>query len=344
MRIGVICPSEIAYRRFMPALQSVYGFEFAGISVYSHNEMFSEETISECEYRIYHNIEEKKAEAFINEYGGVLFEGYETIVSQEDIDAMYIPLPPALHYMWAKRALEYGKNVLVEKPATISEKETRELIRIAQSKGLAIHENYMFIFHEQLNAIDEIIRSGEIGDVRLYRISFGFPRRDTSDFRYNRVLGGGALIDAGGYTINYALRLLGDTAKIKYAQMNYLDGFEVDMYGSAALVNSDGVSAQVAFGMDNDYKCELEVWGSKGSLTTGRVLTAPVGYVPRVVIRKGNEELKVDLPSDDAFLKSILFFKKCIEDQKTRMERYRTIMRQAELIEEFRRMAGICEK
>ena len=49
-----------------------------------------------------------------------------------------------------------------------------------------------------------------------------------------------------------------------YSQLNGVDGFEVDVYGSAALVNDAGVTAQVAFGMDNGYKCELEVWGNKG--------------------------------------------------------------------------------
>lgn len=58
--------------------------------------------------------------------------------------------------------------------------------------------------------------------------------------------------------------LLGETARVVYSQLNGVDGFEVDVYGSAALVNDAGVTAQVAFGMDNGYKCELEVWGNKG--------------------------------------------------------------------------------
>ena len=121
----------------------------------------------------------------------------------------------------------------------------------------------MFAFHNQLKEIAQIIERGEIGDVRLYRISFGFPQRAVNDFRYNKELGGGALIDAGGYTIKYAAMLLGETAHITAAQMNYTDEFEVDIYGSATLVNQDGATAQIAFGMDNSYKCELEVWGSK---------------------------------------------------------------------------------
>ena len=344
MNIGIICPSEIALRRFMPALQKCEDITLAGIGVFTKEERFGSENISDTEFQESLKIEKAKAQVFIDQYGGKIFEGYGEVVTSPKIDAVYIPLPPALHFTWAKKALENGKHVLVEKPSTTSAEETKKLVEIAAQKHMALHENYMFTFHNQLDAIDKIVKSGEIGDVRLYRISFGFPRRAANDFRYNKALGGGALIDAGGYTIRYATQLLGPTATIRYAQSNYVDGFEVDMYGSAALVNADGVTAQIAFGMDNNYKCELEVWGNTGCLTTGRVLTAPVGFVPTATIRKGNEEKTVDLPADDAFLKSIKHFVQCIEDEKVREERYKIITKQAEFIDEFKRLSGWKDK
>ncbi len=340
MKLGIICPSEIAIRRFMPALQQCEGLEFVGIGVYTKEERFNTKVISDEAFQTAVQQEKDKAQVFIDQYGGKLYNGYEEIVASPDVGALYIPLPPALHFKWAKLALEHGKHVLVEKPSTTSADETKKLVRIASEHGMALHENYMFTFHEQLDAINKIIGSGEIGDIRLYRISFGFPRRAANDFRYNKALGGGSLIDAGGYTIRYATRLLGPTAEIKYAQSNYLDEFEVDMYGSAALVNADGVTAQVAFGMDNNYKCELEAWGSKGCLTTGRVLTAPAGFVPTATIRKGNEDTVVELPADDAFLKSIKHFVDCINNEDARKESYRIITKQAELVDEFKKLAG----
>lgn len=341
MRVGIICPSEIAIRRFMPALQQCKELTFAGIGRFSKEERFGSNEISDEDFQKVLNLELEKAQVFIDQYGGRIFESYTDIVTSPEIDAIYIPLPPALHFKWAKLALENGKHVLVEKPATTSAKDSRELVRIAKENNLALHENYMFAFHEQLDAIEKIIESGEIGDVRLYRISFGFPRRAANDFRYNKALGGGALIDAGGYTIRYATRLLGETAKLCCAQSNYLDEFEVDMYGSATLVNSDCVTAQVAFGMDNNYKCELEVWGSTGVITTGRVLTAPAGFVPTATIRKDNTDEIVELPADDAFLKSIRHFVNSIENDEARITNYRNIVKQAEMIDEFKRISSI---
>lgn len=340
MKIGVVCPSEIAIRRFMPALSKFSEIEFAGIGINSVEERYGNDTPSLAEVNEMLETENRKADVFIDAYGGKKFGSYEELISAPNIDAVYIPLPPALHYKWAKMALLNGKHVMVEKPATTALNDTMELVRIAKEKNLALHENYMFIFHSQLDAIETIINEGVLGDIRLYRISFGFPQRGQSDFRYNKALGGGALIDAGGYTIKYARRLLGDTAHITEAQLNYINEFEVDIYGSATMKNDKGNVAQIAFGMDNDYKCELEIWGSKGTLTTGRVLTAPVGFVPSARIKRNNDIEEILLPEDDSFKKSIDFFIHTIREPKDREKSYKDIATQAQMIEDYYECAG----
>ncbi len=342
MRIAVLCPSEIALRRFMPALQGSRCFDFSGIGKASPEEWFGARlsSVSPEEIDAQQKTETGKAAVFISQFGGKTWDSYEDVVSAGEPDAVYIPLPPALHFRWAQAALRAGKHVFVEKPATTTLAETRELIALARSGKLALHENYMFVFHRQLEEIEKIIGSGEIGSVRLIRISFGFPRRAANDFRYNRQLGGGALLDCGGYTIRYATRLLGETARLTTAQSNFVADFSVDMYGSATMVNNDGVTAQLSFGMDNNYKCDLEVWGSAGTLFTGRVLTAPTGFVPTVEIRKGNESRVLPLQADDAFLKSITHFRACIDDEVEREKQYAVIERQAAFVERFRELAG----
>lgn len=333
-RIGIICPSEIAFRRFLPALKEAGCLEYAGVAIASREEFVgaTDEVLAK---------ERVKAQTFVDSYGGKIYEGYSTLIHSTDVDAIYLPLPPGLHYKWAKEAVAAGKHILVEKPCTTALSTTEDLLKDAGEKGLAAHENYMFVFHDQLEAVNDIVKSGEIGDVRLYRISFGFPMRAQNDFRYNKALGGGALLDCGGYTFKYASLLLGPTAKMKYAQANNIAGFNVDMYGSAALVNDEGVTAQVAFGMDHNYKCELEVWCSKGTLYTNRILTAPAGFVPEVIIRKGNDEEKRSLPADDAFKKSIQHFCRCIEDPAAREDNYQALLRQAKLVEQFKVFSGL---
>lgn len=338
MNIGVLCPSEIAYRRFMPALLKT-NIHFEGIGINSPEERYGCNIPERNVVEKMLQDETGKAKMFIDSYGGRLFSSYEEIINNSEIEAIYIPLPPGLHYQWAKKALEAGKHVLVEKPATISLNDTLSLVHFAEKKRLALHENYMFAFHAQLDAIEQTIKDGEIGDIRLYSIRFGFPMRAVNDFRYVKALGGGALIDAGGYCIKYAKRLLGDDTKIVCANLGTKPGFEVDIYGSGTLANDQGSIVQIAFGMDNDYKCELEVWGSKGTLKTGRVLTAPAGFVPNMTISKNGEVTTVDLPADDTFQKSILHFAKCIDDSYYRNKNYVELIKQAELVENFSQMA-----
>ena len=340
IRIGIICPSEIAFRRFLPALRKASGlFSYAGVAIASPEEWFTD--LSDV-------LDEKIAEQQSNEmakatvFGGKVFKGYETIIKSNEIDAIYIPLPPALHYKWARLALLNGKHVLVEKPSTCFLADTEDLISIAAEHGLALHENYMSVFHKQIEELDEIVkRRGTIGVPRLYRLSFGFPRRALTDFRYDKRLGGGALLDAGGYTLKYAGMLLGETARLTTAQANYDPAFEVDIFGSGTMVNDEGVTAQIAFGMDNDYRCDIEVWGSRGTLTSGRILTAPVGYTPTYTVKKNQESTTYELSEDDAFFKSLLRFAECVDRAKTREENYVILRRQSELVQEFKDLSHL---
>jgi len=332
IRIGIICPSEIAFRRFLPSLKKAEGLEYVGVAIASKEEFVgaTDEILAK---------ERQKAQNFVDNYGGKIFEGYGALIASDEVDAIYLPLPPALHFKWAKQALQHGKHVLIEKPSTCSLADTQELVTLATEKGLALHENYMFVFHNQIEAVNEIVKSGEIGDVRLYRIMFGFPRRAANDFRYNKALGGGALLDAGGYTMKLATVLLGGEVKLTAAYAGYLDEFEVDMYGSATVENDKGAVAQVAFGMDNDYRCDLEIWGSTGTLTTGRILTAPDGFTPTYTLKKNQDIHTGELPADDAFLKSIQRFGKCVTNEATRKENYQILLQQERLVEQFKKLS-----
>lgn len=329
IKIGVLCPSEIAFRRFMPALIKNENFEFMGVAIANNEEWFGIPTKELI------NTEQGKAQNFIDTYGGRLYTSYGEMLGSNDIDTVYIPLPPALHYMWAKIALENGKHILLEKPFTTSLEHTKKLLKLARESNLAVHENYMFVYHTQLEWIKQKIVDGAIGEIRLIRIDFGFPFRGVNDFRYNSALGGGALLDCGGYTVKLANIFLGNTAKVVTSKLNNKEGFDVDMYGSATLINDDGLTAQVSFGMDNSYKCSLEIWGSTGTLFTNRVLTAPNGFEPIVFIRQGNEEYSYTLSSDDTFEKSIRYFEHCICDEKIRIMHYEEIVQQSAALEKI---------
>jgi len=313
--LGILGCSEIAFRRFMPAVKDVEGI---------------------CVKAVAEEYDPKKLEAFSDTYGLETLNSFTELIDREDIDAVYVPQPPALHFKWAKYALEKGKHVLIEKPSTTEFKTSEELVNLAESKGLALHENYMFQYHSQINEIQDLIATDRIGDVRLIRADFGFPMRAQNDFRYNAALGGGALLDAGGYTTKLATILLGSSIKVDSASVNMMDGFEVDMYGSASFSNDKGTVCQIAFGMDCSYRCSLEVWGSKAKLYTNRVFTAPPDFRPVVQIESNAGIEEIVLNEDRHFEHSIEMFVKAVSDDSLRKRLYGEILLQSRLIDEIR--------
>ncbi|WP_315122269.1 Gfo/Idh/MocA family oxidoreductase [uncultured Clostridium sp.] len=333
LNIGILGPSDVAFRKFLPALKTNKYFEYAGVAVAN---LYERNQVCNNNENLPSVIEKSKikSENIKKEYGGKIFYSYEELINSNNIEAIYISLPPALHYFWAKKALEHEKHVLLEKPFTTNLVDTMSLIKIAGEKKLALHENYAFCYHNQINTICELIDRKEIGEIRQIRAAFGFPYREANDFRYNRELGGGALLDCGGYPIKLATLLLGKTAQIKTAKLNTVKGHDVDIFGSATLENCDGVTVQVSFGMDNVYKCEMEIWGSQGVIYAPRIFTAPAD-VKSTIISKKEEEKIIEIPKMDQFLGSINHFYDCIVDDNVRLRSYKEIEIQSKHINDI---------
>ena len=322
VRIGILGPSEIAFRRFLPAIKKSKFFEYIGVAIAN----LEERNAANYEDKPYAVTETSllKAENFKKEFNGTIYNSYEELLSSSEIEAVYIPLPPTLHYYWAKKALENGKHVLLEKPFTTNIEDTKNLLSIANQRQLAMHENYAFCYHGQVEKIRELISDGEIGELRQIRTAFGFPYRGASDFRYDKALGGGALLDCGGYPVKLSTMLLGKESQITTASLNAAKNHEVDLFGSATLQNDAGITSHISFGMDNYYKCELEIWGSKGTILAPRIFTAPADLKVNVFLNNGDKKV-LEVPEEDQFLGSLNHFYDCITSEATRIDTYSEI-------------------
>ena len=113
------------------------------------------------------------------------------------------------------------------------------------------------------------------------------------------------------------------------------EGYEVDLYGSAVLENDAGLCAQVSFGMDNAYQCQLEVWGSKATLIAPRIFTAGADIRPRLIRRTSSGETQMELEADDQFLHSIERFQNEIKASTKERTMPRKIREQAEAVTEI---------
>lgn len=327
LKIGILSPSDIAVRRFIPALKASAQAEFAGIACASAQErgvQVDEKHLSESQ---------KKTREIAEQYGARAFDSYEDLLNDESIDAVYLPLPPALHERWGLCALEHGKHVMLEKPSTPDVLSTERLVDEASKRNLALHENYAFIYHDRVKRIQELICDGALGELRNVRAAFGFPYRGESDFRYHQSMGGGALLDCGGYPIRLATLLLGENASVQGAMLASARDHDVDVYGSLALVDDDNVSAQLSFGMDNAYKCDLEIWGSLGYLRADRIFTPPADMETSIEITGNTEAAGTYACSPcDQFQRSIEHFVLCANDQLVREQTYNQVIKQASLV------------
>ena len=333
IRIGILGASDIAYRRFLPALKKLDRFEFAGVAVTRAHERG--EAYDEASYAPLLQEKIEKAQKYTDEFGGKVYVGYEDMLSSSEIDAVYIPLPPSLHFKWAKRAIMLGKHVLSEKPCTTNPSDTEALAALAEEKQVVLNENYAFCMHKQVEVIRNLIDSGVIGEVRLIRSAFGFPYRNASDFRYHAGLGGGALLDCGGYVLKVARLFMDENVRITTAVLHHTDKHDVDIYGSAVLADRNFAEAQLAFGMDNSYKCELEIWGSKAHISAPRIFTPPADFRAQIVVKGQTEEI-ITVEPDDQFMHAIEYFGACIDYPMKRKEALKDIVLQSQLTEEIR--------
>ena len=336
IRIGVLGTSGIAERRMIPAIGKEPGLAYAGVAASTMAEMGFAGT--EAEFAPVLAAKKEKAARFREKFGGTVRMSYEEMLADPAVDAVYIALPPALHEKWIGAAIRSGKHVLAEKPFTTREESARALVREARERKVALIENYGFCGHGQMRLIRELTEGGAVGELRLVRASFGFPHRESTDFRYNRALGGGALLDCGGYTVRAATAVLGPELEAVSASAVTPEGYEVDLSGCATLRRPDGICAQLAWGMDHAYRCELEIWGSAGILTAPRIFTAPDGFAAPVILKRG-QQTEERTVSDDQFLGIASRFAECVRSETARNEAMEEILLQSRLTERIR---GLC--
>lgn len=290
IRIGILGCADIANRMVIPNMIQTGNFDVVAIASRTIN----------------------KAVEFSNKFNCEPVEGYENLISRNDIEAIYIPLPTGLHYEWIMNSLNAGKHVLCEKALTTDISQTLSIISLAKEKKLCVFENFMFVFHSQFDFVKKQIEQGVIGDIRLLRSSFGFPPFSIdSNIRYKKELGGGALLDAGAYTVMAVHFFLGQKQMVLSSSLNN-ENWEIDFQGSAMLRNEAGIVSQIAFGFDNYYQNNIEIWGSNGKMTVERAFTAGPNYLPKVIIEIQNSKNEITLPADNHLQNLLKKFAECI--------------------------------
>lgn len=312
LKIGVLSCANIAKRSVIPAILAIPELELVAIASRT----------------------EQKAKEFALAFNCEAVVGYQQLLDRKDIDAIYMPLPTGLHEEWVLKALEAGKHILIEKSLAMSFASAQVMVKKAKEKGLLIMENFMFLYHGQHTFVKDLMAQNKIGELRCFRSSFGFPPLANDNFRYNKALGGGALLDAAAYTVRASQLFLGNDLTVAASNLNY-ENTEVDIYGGAYLKSKTGAFSEVAFGFDNFYQCNYELWGSKGKITAQRAFTPSADFKPTITLEVQGEVFNYEVDAENHFVNILNEFKRCIFERDME-NKYVEILNQSRLLQELK--------
>ncbi len=202
-----------------------------------------------------------------NRYGS-----YERVLTDPDVDAVYISTPHTLHAEWAIRAANAGKHLLVEKPLGINHAEAMAVIEAARENDVFLMEGFMYRCHPQTAKLVELVKSGVIGAVRLIEASFAFRADVKPEHRLaNQELAGGGILDVGGYPVSMARLIAGAAMGRDFANPIELhaaghlgETTRVDEWTAATLKFEGGILAQVMTGTRVPAENVVRIFGDEG--------------------------------------------------------------------------------
>ena len=205
---------------------------------------------------------------------------YEEVVARDDVDVVYNALPPAGHFEWSLKALEAGKHVLLEKPATVNEADARALVEAANKAGKRLIEAFHYRWHPLFNRAVEIVQSGQLGELVSAEAEFSAPIvRRAQEFRWQAAQGGGALADLGCYPVSWLRQLAGEEPAVTAAHQD-LEPDGIDRRTTAHFSFPNGLQADVICDMDpvgGRKPPRLELIGTKGRLDIDNPLAPQYG-------------------------------------------------------------------
>lgn len=245
MEIGVLSTANIGRKRVIPAIQKTS----ASVEAIASRDRKRAQEVAEQ-----HDIP--------TSYGS-----YEELLADSTLDAVYNPLPNALHAEWTRRAADAGLDILCEKPLAVDAEQAQEMVSYCDQQDVTLMEAFMYYYHPRTVRAREVARE-QLGELRRVDASFHFPLPDRYDIRLDPDLAGGSLMDVGCYTVTAARQFLGEPDRVYASAIDRRDcGVETGLTG--VLEFGDGVTATISSGFD-ESRHQFSVLGTAGHLDVDR--------------------------------------------------------------------------
>jgi predicted dehydrogenase len=212
------------------------------------------------------------------------YGGYESLLRDDGLDAVYVPLPNEHHAEWTKRAADAGLDVLCEKPLAVDTAEAREVVAHCEDRHVTLMEAFMYRYHPRTERVLEVVER-ELTDVRTVTATFRFPLYDRpGDVRLNDSPGGGSLMDVGCYPVSLIRTVLGEPDRA-YAHTTDTRNAGVDTELAGVLEYADGRSARIASGFDTQLVQRYRIDATNGWIVVEQAFDAPADEPVEVTYR-----------------------------------------------------------
>jgi predicted dehydrogenase len=194
---------------------------------------------------------------------------YEALLADPEIDVVYISLPNHLHTTWTIKAVEAGKHVLCEKPLALSVEEVDTVQSAARKHERVVMEAFMYRHHPQTLKVQEVVKSGSLGPLKLIRGSFSFALSREGDIRLDPAMGGGSIWDIGCYPISYARTVVG-AAPLEVFGWQVIGPTGIDDTFVGQMRFDHDILAQFDSSFVIPFHAFMEIVGSEGTLNIPR--------------------------------------------------------------------------
>jgi predicted dehydrogenase len=267
VRWGVLSTANIAVRKVIPAMQRADPCDVVAIA----------------------SRDPQLASRFANELGIARAHGsYEALLSDPDVDAVYIPLPNHLHAIWTVEAARAGKHVLCEKPLAMDADEATRMLEVCRSHGVRLMEAFMYRLHPSWEAVRQLVASGRIGELLSVQSWFSYFNDDPSNIRNITETGGGALYDIGCYAINLSRMLFDGEPVLLEASMKRDPETGVDVLTSAILEFDRGM-ATFTCSTRAEPDQRVHIYGTSGRISIGIPFNIPPDRMTEVFLTSGGD-------------------------------------------------------
>ena len=220
------------------------------------------------------------------------YASYAGLLSDPDVDLVYVATPHSEHARLALMALDHGKPVLCEKPFAINARETQRVVDRARDRGLFVAEALWSRHLPAYARLRELLDAGTIGDVQLMVAGGAFmPDPDPDDYLFDPARGGGVLLDAGVYLVSLASMVFGTPDVIR--AVGRIGEFGVDDQDAILLGHDGGAAAMLYVSLRAQQLPDVSLFGDKGRIYLHGPVFAPTRLTLDIY---GEEAVDIDLP------------------------------------------------